>query len=187
MLSYLLKIIRTLYERPLLLALTSSVGTITGATFARQLLTALNSCSGGQGARICFWLLGPSLILFLCRKASRRGFASICVALAVILFSRQLPQFEERIHLLQYGIVGFLWTYAFSCRQRRGSSILPAGAGFLAALVTACLDESIQAILPYRVGDFRDIGFDLVGSIAGLSICLLQQEGVLQRPRLNAS
>lgn len=168
------KIILSLFRPSLLLALTASVGTIASATFARQLLAAVNYWLGGYGATICFWLLTPPVMLLLVLQPSRRSLASLSIALGVVLFSLHLPLFEERIHLLQYGILGFLWTQTF-LYLRKGCS-LAAVAGCLAALATACLDELIQAILPYRVGDFRDIGFDLVGIIAGLSICIIQEE-----------
>lgn len=183
MFSYLFRTFLTISRRPFLLALAMSIGTIIGATFARQLLNVLNSCMKGQGAKICFWLLTSLLTISLGRKAVRENFSSLCIALAVIVFSFQLRQIEERIHLLQYGMIGFLWANAFTCYNKTQWLLWSSISGCIAGLATACLDELIQAILPYRVGDFRDIGFDFVGSIAGVSICLLRQKGLIEKTR----
>jgi len=115
--------------------------------------------------------------------AARGGFAVPGITMAVFLFSLQLPLFEERIHLLQYGLVGFLWTNAFFYYQKPNSLLLPIIGGCFAGLATACLDEAIQAILPYRVGDLRDVGFDFIGCVAGVATRFLYRGKMIQETR----
>ena len=73
---------------------------------------------------------------------------------------------EERTHLFEYGLVAILIHQALTERLRNGLR-LPAPAA-LAVTVTALLgwlDEGIQATLPNRVYDIRDVGFN---ALAGL-------------------
>jgi hypothetical protein len=68
---------------------------------------------------------------------------------------------EERTHLFEYGVVAILIHQALLERARHGRRVvLPA---VLAVDVTALLgwlDEVVQAILPGRVYDLRDVGFN---------------------------
>jgi hypothetical protein len=73
---------------------------------------------------------------------------------------------EERTHLFEYGLVAVLIHQALTERVRGGCRV-PAPAA-LAVVVTALLgwfDEGIQALLPNRVYDIRDVGFN---ALAGL-------------------
>lgn len=85
---------------------------------------------------------------------------------------------EERLHFLEYGIfAGFVYQ---ALRERRrsacevgrspGRRALPPAAG--AVLVTAAagwLDEGIQAVLPTRFYDLRDVAFNALGGILAVS------------------
>jgi len=77
---------------------------------------------------------------------------------------------EERTHLIEYSLVAILIHQALIERQRQGRQV-PSSAA-LAVVVTALLgllDECIQAILPNRVFDLVDIGFN---ALAGLMAIL---------------
>ncbi len=178
MLHYSLRIVQRFLKRPFFLAFAASIGTVSSATFARYLLNIINSGIGRQGATVCFWVLATPLLFFLGCKAPRGNFATLAVAGAVLLFSLQLNIVEERIHLLQYGLIGLLWTHAFICLPTGQKLLWSALAGAIAGLATACLDESIQDLLPYRVGDLRDIGFDFVGCAAGVLTRVLHERTI---------
>ncbi len=82
---------------------------------------------------------------------------------------------EERTHLFEYGIVATLIHQALLERLRnRGKVPVPA---LLAIIITALLgwfDEGIQAILPTRVYDIRDVGFNaLAGFMAIMASVVL--------------
>ncbi len=72
---------------------------------------------------------------------------------------------EERIHLLEYGLLSFLvfrvypaeWSFLFSCWQT-----------FLIVSFIGTLDEIIQYLIPNRVGDVRDIMLNIVSGLLGL-------------------
>ena len=73
---------------------------------------------------------------------------------------------QERTHLIEYGVVAVLIYHALIERRRNGRNVpVPA---FLAVVLTVLLgwiDEGIQAILPNRVYDIRDVLFN---ALAGL-------------------
>lgn len=95
----------------------------------------------------------------------------------------ELP--EERLHFLEYGVVGSLVFLALLERQRNRhqdpsrASPAPGGLGpALAAVVitglAGWLDEGIQEILPNRFYDLRDVAMNAAGgALAVTSIWLL--------------
>ncbi len=81
----------------------------------------------------------------------------------------------ERTHLFEYGLVAVLIHQALTERRRNGRAVpVPA---VLAVTVTAALgwiDEGIQAVIPNRVYDLRDVGFNtLAGLMAVVAILIL--------------
>lgn len=86
------------------------------------------------------------------------GFA-VVYAVAVVLMERA----EERLHLLEYGLVAGLVFAALEERRRNGGRLPPAPSWLVAVVATAALgwlDEGIQAILPSRVYDLRDVAIN---------------------------
>ena len=77
---------------------------------------------------------------------------------------------EERTHVFEYGLVALFVHAALVERRARGRRV-PAPA-VLAVLVTAALgwlDEGIQALLPGRVYDLRDVGFNALAGVMAVS------------------
>lgn len=73
---------------------------------------------------------------------------------------------EERTHLFEYLLVAVLIHQALGERAKNGRRVWAPGA--LTVILTALvgwLDEGIQALLPTRVYDLRDVGFN---ALAGL-------------------
>jgi VanZ family protein len=116
----------------------------------------------------------------------RPGRGEIGVALGVTAaylmtwFRIQHP--EERTHLLEYGLVAVLIHQALKERLRQGRRV-PSPAA-LAVVVTALLgwlDEVIQMMLPNRVYDIRDVGFNvlagLMATAASLALVRVRRRG----------
>lgn len=82
---------------------------------------------------------------------------------------------EERTHLFEYGLVGALVYTALRERRESGRNVpLPALTAIGTTIIVGAVDEVIQAILPNRVFDVRDIGFNaLAGLIAVASAVAL--------------
>jgi hypothetical protein len=70
---------------------------------------------------------------------------------------------SERIHLIYFGIIGFL----FAKDNFKELGILTLAYTILWALIIASLDEIFQLYLPKRVGDIRDIIFGISGGLWG--------------------
>lgn len=101
----------------------------------------------------------------------RPGRREIWVAVGVTavyatVFVRMFVTPEERTHLFEYGLVAVLVYQALTERRREDSSIPPPA--ILAILITIALgwvDEGIQALLPNRHYDIRDVGFNAVAAV----------------------
>ncbi|MDE0580183.1 MAG: VanZ family protein, partial [bacterium] len=73
---------------------------------------------------------------------------------------------EERTHLIEYGVVALLIHAALTERAMHSPHV-PAPAVLAIALtgLFGVLDELIQALLPNRVFDWRDILFNVVAAV----------------------
>lgn len=101
---------------------------------------------------------------------TRPGGAEICVALGVaavyILLFARIGTPEERTHLIEYGVVAVFIYEALKERANHGRRVpVPALLAFLAASMVGVLDENIQAFLPNRAYDVRDLLFNVLASL----------------------
>ena len=115
-----------------------------------------------QNLLISFTL--ASLFLY---AASKKNLKEIIVSILVItifsflIFSLKLP--EERLHYVEYGILGFI---IFKTIQIDSTKKLIYGILFV--FIIGLFDEIIQYFLPNRVGDIRDVFMNLGGGILGI-------------------
>ncbi len=97
------------------------------------------------------------------------GFAAI-YTLAVLRLERS----EERLHLLEYGLVAGLIYAALEERRRNGRP--PAAPAWLVAVVATAalgwLDEGIQAVLPSRVYDLRDVALNAAAGVLAVGAAI---------------
>jgi hypothetical protein len=117
---------------------------------------------------VLFGLVAVGLAAAFARTPRLRRPSSLLAALAVagvygvVLWPMESP--EERVHFLEYGLVGVLAFFALPLGWADGKRAA------VAALVTAAagwVDEGIQALLPSRYYDLRDVGFNaLAGALA---------------------
>ena len=118
-------------------------------------------------------LLIGAAILTQGLKTRPRG-AEIGVALGIaaaylLLFARMAIA-EERIHLIEYGVVAVFIYEALTERASKGRRVpAPALLAFLAAAAVGALDESIQAFLPNRAFDIRDVGFNVLAALMAIA------------------
>ncbi len=81
----------------------------------------------------------------------------------------------ERTHLFEYGLVAILLHEALTERSRNGRRVpVPAVVTVALTALLGWLDEGIQALLPNRVYDLRDVGFNalagLMATVASLAL-----------------
>jgi hypothetical protein len=128
------------------------------------------------------WLLGPGLtvlalagVVFLGLRMRRRGapaWAYVALALAgvgyAVGFAWLRSQRLERTHLPEYGLAAYLaWR-----------AVGPLAPGALSGYAAAALlgaaigygDELIQAVLPGRVYDLRDVALNAIGALLGIVV-----------------
>ncbi|MBN2037804.1 MAG: VanZ family protein [Chitinispirillaceae bacterium] len=107
---------------------------------------------------VCFGSAGAAFVLYglikLRAKARLRYFvALLCIGSAYSWYLVRLPYAIERIHLLEYGVLGVLLVIA--CARHMCHRI----AFPCAVLLTYCIglgDETVQHFLPNRVAEIRD-------------------------------
>lgn len=108
--------------------------------------------------------------VLLVALAVRPGGRQLAVGLSIVAvyaaaFAR-IQILEERTHLFEFGIVGVLIYLALTERRANGRGVRsPAAWAVLATGVLGWVDEGIQAVLPGRVYDLRDVG---TNALAGL-------------------
>jgi VanZ family protein len=98
------------------------------------------------------------------------GVATVYGAVMIRFFIRP----EERTHLFEYGLLAVLIFQALTERRRHNADTPNPAA--LAVVVTALLgwfDEGIQAILPNRVYDIRDVGFNALAGLMAVAASLV--------------
>ena len=112
-------------------------------------------------------LIGVAIVVQGLR--SRPGSAELAVALGVatayfMVFVR-MGIAEERTHLIEYGIVALLIHAALNERAMQSPHV-PAPAVLAVAIAgsVGVIDELIQALLPNRVFDLRDILFNVLAA-----------------------
>ena len=73
-----------------------------------------------------------------------------------IIFPYNMPVIEERFHFVIFGLFGYLNARLFSIKT-----------ALAVCIGISVSDEVLQWYLPDRVGDWHDVGINLVASIAG--------------------
>ncbi|MFQ5451685.1 MAG: VanZ family protein [Nitrospinaceae bacterium] len=122
--------------------------------------------------KISLTLPGVGLVCYLTVRDGQGGFghflwlASVLLASAILLATRRFP--AEQIHLLEYGILGWL-IYLPLRGVFPDRTVYPAA--WLITFGVGIIDEWVQYYLPGRVGDLPDIFMN--GASAGLAMILL--------------
>lgn len=111
------------------------------------------------------------------------GLAGVLVALQVVGWATGEAEVDtvERVHLLEYGLLGALFERAF--RRRHGNALLPVLAVGAVALV-GIADEWVQWLTPVRTGDGRDVLLNAWAGVIGylVAVALSTEGGRLRRP-----
>ncbi len=130
-------------------------------------------------------LLGAAFVLGMLLVAAtvvtqglraRPGGAEIAVASGVaaaylLVFVRMA--IPERTHLVEYGVVAVFIHEALTERASQGRRVpVPALLAVLATALIGVLDECIQAFLPSRVFDPRDILFNVLAGVMAVAASL---------------
>lgn len=99
------------------------------------------------------------------------GAALGVAAVYILVFVRMTIPVEERTHLVEYGVLSVFIYEALKERARRGSGGVrfPAPLAVTVSALVGTLDEGVQAYMPERTFDSRDIFFNLLASVMAVS------------------
>ena len=82
--------------------------------------------------------------------------------------------FEERTHLIEYGVVAVFIHEALTERASHDRRVpLPAALAILATALLGALDECIQAFLPTRAFDVQDMVFNTLAAVMAIANSLV--------------
>lgn len=133
----------------------------------RALFGWLRQTIGTEALSAILWVLAALLVLFWSHWLHRNGGRRVLWHLVWLLpltvwFVAGFDNPQERVHFVLFGLLGFL-----SLRQ------LPAAGGLALCAAVAGLDELLQAFLPARVGDWHDVGANLLAAGFGALVVWL--------------
>ena len=150
---------------------------------ARKVVNSLSQ-SGYQwifskGSLYLFALIGVAILFYLIHVIKVRSpkiyLGLMVLASAYLLIIWKLSQFPiERIHLIQYGLVGLL-----AHRAIQNHTVEP-GCTLLSVFVTlniGLVDELIQGLLPGRVYDTKDVIINTIAGLLGMLTASLIKKG----------
>lgn len=91
--------------------------------------------------------------------------ATAAIIYALVIWPMESP--EEKLHFIEYGIVGVLW---FLSLPEAWPTTKKYGVAALATVASGWLDEGIQALIPTRYYDLRDVGFNALAGLMALTL-----------------
>jgi len=150
---------------------------VLSGTFMGQVLNFLKDAfSAGRveiGLGILFVLIALSALLYVNRVivSNKRKILFLILLCLGLYFSWRLEIFPERIHALEYGLLG--WLIIRDCTRDK-VSFLKIIYGILIILLFGCLDEALQWLLPYRVGEFKDVLLNGAGGLWGMGLFFIK-------------
>jgi hypothetical protein len=113
---------------------------------------------------ICIGLL----VFYLVKRKVPLGsillFLPVLILYGILFF--RIENIAEKIHLIEYGLLGFMLTSALHDKTDRARSALLA---FIIATAVGFVDEVIQYFLPNRIFDVRDILFNSGSGLFGIA------------------
>ncbi|MFT3712958.1 MAG: VanZ family protein [Archangium sp.] len=120
---------------------------------------------------IAFGLAALAVIALLIRTpALRKPKTLLLVAAsaglyALVVWPMESP--EEKLHFIEYGTVGVLWFLSLPVLWSTRKKYVCAA---LATVASGWLDEGIQALIPSRYYDLRDVGFNALAGLMALTL-----------------
>lgn len=131
---------------------------------------------GEQGFVLLIGVVGIvfllSFLILIIRK--RSSFLKLLIFIAVLIVGMwltwQLKIPEEKIHLLEFALLGWLVSRDLI---KPGRKVKGAIFALAFTITVGILDEVFQGILPYRYFQWPDIGFNSTGGLWGVILYLL--------------
>jgi hypothetical protein len=167
--------------RRLLLAVTASLIIVFGAPYTGQIRGAIQDALPGQYRLILSGIVlvavtfavVSALVRIREQRARRYGLLVLAVGGAAVYAwttatGNNNVDAVERFHLVEYGALTWLYYRVWQHRGDITSLMFPA----LAAFTVGIFDETLQWLVPARVGELRDVLLNAVSITCGLSFSL---------------
>ncbi len=145
---------------------------VISASFMLQAWKFLVGTIGNEAIKFIFFSLFFLVALSYMAYIFRRKIPVFRIALSILIFAfaymliLNQPYFTEKIHVLEYGILGYLAFRDLSKRYKKIFKNILLAIFFISAIGT--LDETFQKFLPYRVGEIRDVLTNVVSGLLGI-------------------
>lgn len=151
---------------------------IISASFMRAVLNFLYRNLGRNNLQILvttFFVLIGIIIIYQRRKFifNLKSLLILVLFTAGFIYAWQIRIIEERIHLLEYGLLGWLATTDVSKVFKSSKVKKFISYPLLFVIGVGILDELFQWWLPTRVGDMRDVVFNTLGGFWGITLKIL--------------
>ena len=147
--------------------------------FMRQVLNFILKFLGRNELAVIFWalfLLGggvASFCLYKSRPSLRRIFLFSGVFAVGLFYASQVKVVEERMHLINFGLLGWLIVKDIG-RLEKG--VMGIGTALLCCIFVAALEETLQLWIPDRMATIQDVLLGVVGSFWGISLFFSSHE-----------
>jgi len=135
--------------------------------FMRAVLGFLNNTAGRGNLGLALnsaLLVCGGVLLAMGFRRSWKALLQISIPIAImaaVAYQLEIP--EERVHFLEYGLLGILVQ-----KTARQSTWVQFGMASLFVVLVGVGDECIQWWLPNRVGDLRDVGINALAGVLGV-------------------
>ena len=97
------------------------------------------------------------------------GLSLICFGLGYLLITKQ-EYFAEKVHVIEYGILGYLALRdLFKAKNRPIFMKFAYSLAFI--ILIGFLDEGFQWLLPYRVFELKDVATNMLSGGLGIALC----------------
>lgn len=108
------------------------------------------------------------------RRGGPEIFVILATAIVYLMMFLRMASPEERTHLLEYGVVALLIHEALTERVSNGAHVpRPALLAIVVTSVVGAVDECIQLVIPSRVFDPIDLGFNVLAATVAVSATLV--------------
>jgi hypothetical protein len=176
---------------PIFLALAAALAIVLGSPYVGELRAWIQNALPGQYRLVLGAIVGIAVAVALAaalrrireRRLTRYAYVGASVLFGVIFAlatATGVPDRDavERFHLVEYGLLTFLYYRVWREPGDAASLLLPA----VAVMLTALADEWLQWFVPTRVGELHDVLINGAAIVCGL----LFSAGVDPRPPLRS-
>jgi glycopeptide antibiotics resistance protein len=149
---------------------------VVSASFAQQLWVLVERVVGRNQVLVMLTSAFVCLALFSIYRhlKSKTGYLRTAFAAIVFfgayIFAWKQPFMTEKAHVLEYGLLAYLAMRDLDKDKMKSVASVLYSAAFV--LIVGSLDEGFQKMLPYRVGEIRDVITNLLSGLFGIALFL---------------